>query len=76
MYTYLGLVECGRVDFLVESFGDCGTLENAILAEEEPVLEREFSEREAHDELLPWEEWPVQPAGQALRQSVNLYQHL
>jgi hypothetical protein len=36
------------------------------LAEEEPVFESEFSEREADDKALPWEEWPVQPARQAL----------
>jgi hypothetical protein len=29
------------------------------LPEEEPVLERELSEREADDEALPGEEWPV-----------------
>jgi hypothetical protein len=57
--AHLGLVKCFRVDFLVESFGDRGALKNAVLPEEEPVLERELSEREADDEALPGEEWPV-----------------
>jgi hypothetical protein len=65
-YAHLGLVECFGVDFLVESFGDRGALEDAVLAEEQPVFESEFSEREADDEALPWEEWPVEPARQAL----------
>jgi hypothetical protein len=37
------------------------------LAVEKPVLEGEFGEGEAYDEALPWEERPVEPAGQALR---------
>jgi hypothetical protein len=57
--AHLGLVKCFRVDFLVESFGDRGALKNAVLPEEEPVFERELSEREADDEALPGEEWPV-----------------
>jgi hypothetical protein len=65
--AYLRLVERFRVNFFVESFGDRGALENAILPEEEPVFESEFRKREADDEALPREEWPVQPARQALR---------
>jgi hypothetical protein len=65
--AYLRLVERFRVNFLVESFGNRGALENAILPEEEPVFESEFRKREADDEALPREEWPVQPARQALR---------
>lgn len=57
--AHLRLVERFRIDFLVESSGDRGALENAILPKEEPVFESEFSEREADDETLPWEEWPV-----------------
>ena len=55
----LRLVECFCVDFLVKGFGNCGALEDAVLAEEQPVLESELSEREADDEALPWKEWPV-----------------
>jgi len=58
-YAHLRLVERFRVDFLVKSFGDRSALENAVLPEEEPVFESEFSEREAHDKALPWEQWPV-----------------
>jgi hypothetical protein len=65
--AHLRLVERFRVDFLVESFGDRGALKDAILPKEKPVFESEFGEREAHDEALPREEWPVQPARQALR---------
>lgn len=36
------------------------------MAEEKPVLERELSERESEDELLPWKVRAVEPAGQAL----------
>jgi hypothetical protein len=65
--AHLRLIECFRVNFLVKSFGDRGALKDAILPEEEPVFESEFGEREADDESLPREEWPVQPARQALR---------
>jgi hypothetical protein len=58
-HAHLRLVERFRVNFLVKSFGDRGALEDAVLPEEEPVFESEFSEREADDEALPWEQWPV-----------------
>jgi len=52
-------------------------LQDAVLAEEKPVFESEFSEREADDEALPWEEWPVEPARQALGYvSLTLYHSL
>jgi hypothetical protein len=69
--THLGLVESGTVDFLVEGLGDGGALQDAVLAEEKPVLKSEFGEREADDQLLPGEEWPVQPAGQALEKCLD-----
>lgn len=59
------------VDFLVQRLGDRRALENAVLAEEQPVLEREFSEREADDQLLPREERPVEPASQALQEVLD-----
>jgi hypothetical protein len=58
-YADLRLVECFCVDFLVKSFGDRGALQDAVLAKEKPVFESEFSEREADNEALPWEERPV-----------------
>lgn len=64
--TYLRLIECGLINLLLERFGNCLLLEHLVLAEQKPVLEREFSEREAEDELLPWEERAVEPASQAL----------
>ena len=64
--AYLRFVESGLLDFFVEGLGYGGTFEDAILAEEEPVLEGEFSEREADDQPLPWEERPVEPEGQTL----------
>ena len=64
--AHLRLVECGLIDFLLKSFGDCLLLQHAVLAEEQPVFERKFGEGEADDELLPWEERPVEPAGQTL----------
>jgi hypothetical protein len=80
--AHLRLVERFRVDFLVEGFRDRGALEDAILPEEEPVFESEFRKREADDEALPREEWPVQPARQALRAvslrvstSATIYHH-
>jgi hypothetical protein len=58
-YADLGLVECFRVDFLVESFGDRGALQDAVLPEEKPVFEGELREREADNEALPRKQWPV-----------------
>jgi hypothetical protein len=34
-------------------------LQDAVLAEKQPVFESEFREREADDEALPWEKRPV-----------------
>jgi hypothetical protein len=64
--TDLRLVKCRLFDFFAEGFGDGGFLEDTVLAVEKPVLEGEFGEGEAYDEALPWEEWPVEPAAQAL----------
>jgi hypothetical protein len=66
MCAYLGLVECVPLNFFVEGLGDSGSLEDTVLTEEKPVFECEFCEGEANDEALPWEERPVEPAGQAL----------
>lgn len=35
---YLRLVECFLVDFLVQRLGDDGALQNAVLAEQQPVF--------------------------------------
>lgn len=59
-YAYLGLVKSFLVDFLVESLGDNGALQNTVLAEQQPVLECKLSEREADHKLPPREERPVQ----------------
>jgi hypothetical protein len=64
--VYLRLVERFLVDFLVEGLGDSSTLQDAVLSEEKPVFEGEFSERKGDNEALPWEERPVEPARQAL----------
>jgi hypothetical protein len=70
-FANLRLVECFLFNFLVKCFRDGGFLEDTVLAVEKPVLEGEMGEGEAYDEALPWEEWPVEPAGQALeRKSV------
>ena len=66
MCAYLGLVECVPLNLFVEGLGDSGSLEDTVLTEEKPVFESEFCEGEANDEALPWEERPVEPAGQAL----------
>ena len=63
---YLRFIKSFLIDFLVESLGDRSTLEDTVLAVEEPVFKGELCEREADDEALPWEERPVKPAGQAL----------
>lgn len=68
---YLRLVECFLVNFLVQRLGDDGALQNAVLAEQQPVFESEFSEREADNQLPPREERPVQPAGQALQECLD-----
>jgi hypothetical protein len=69
--AYLGFVECLLVDFLVQRLGDSRALQNAVLAEEQPVLERELGEGEADDQLLPREERPVEPASQALQEVLD-----
>jgi hypothetical protein len=66
MGAYLGFVESIPFDFLVKSLGDSSSLEDAVLTVEKPVLKGELCEGEADDEALPWEERPVEPAGQAL----------
>lgn len=68
---YLRLIECFLVDFLVQRLGDDGALQNAVLAEQQPVFQSEFSERETDYQLPPREERPVQPAGQALQECLN-----
>ena len=65
--TYLRLVKRFPFYFLVEGLGDRSALQDAVLAVEKPVFEREFGEVEADDETLPWEERPVEPAAQALQ---------
>ena len=64
--AYLRLIERLPFNFLIESLGDGGALEDTVLAEEKPVLQGELCEREADNEALPWKERPVEPAGQAL----------
>lgn len=41
-------------------------LQDLILTEREEALEEVLSKGEAHNELLPWELWPIQEACQAL----------
>ena len=60
------LVKSISVDFLFQGLRDVVPLQNTVLTEEKPVLECEFSEREAKDQLLPREERPVEPAREAL----------
>lgn len=64
--AYLGFIEGLPFNFLIESLGDGGALEDTVLAEEKPVLQGELCEREADNEALPWKERPVEPAAQAL----------
>jgi hypothetical protein len=59
------------VNLLVQRLGDSRALQNAVLAEEQPVLERKLGEREADDQLLPREERPVEPASQALQEVLD-----
>ena len=69
--AYLRFVECLLVDFLVQRLGHSRALQNAVLAEEQPVLERELGEGEADNQLLPREERPVEPASQALQEVLD-----
>ena len=64
--SYLGLVEDFLRNLARENFWWTCTLEHLVLAEGEITLEGVLGEREAQDELLPWEQWPVQGAGEAL----------
>ncbi len=66
MCAYLRFIESLSFDFLVEGLGYGSSLEDTVLTVEKPVLKGEFCEGEADNEALPWEERPVEPAGQAL----------
>jgi len=64
--VYLALVERFLVDFVLQRlWPDCAVID-AILSVQEEVLKDELSEREAYDELLPWEERSVEEACQTL----------
>jgi hypothetical protein len=47
--AYLRFVESFLFDFLIESLGDSSTLEDTVLAVEQPVFKGELCEREADD---------------------------
>jgi hypothetical protein len=54
-FADLRFLVCRLVDFFLEGFGDSFALEDAVLAEKKPVLKSELCEREAYNQLLPWE---------------------
>jgi hypothetical protein len=60
--TYLRLVESSLVNLLLERFWHRFLLEHLVLAEQEPILQRELGERESDHELFPREERAVEPA--------------
>jgi hypothetical protein len=49
-----------------ENLWRAGVLQDLVLAEREKRFEDILGEREAKDELLPWEEWPIEDARKAL----------
>jgi hypothetical protein len=49
MYTDLRFVEGSLIDLLLKRLGDLCLVENTVLAEEQPVFESKFSERECKD---------------------------
>lgn len=64
--SYLGLVEDFLGNLARENLWWTSALEHLVLAEGEIALKGVLGEGEAQDELLPWEQWPVQGAGEAL----------
>lgn len=53
-------------DFLLENLWGLGLLQDLVLAEREEAFEEVLGDGEADDELLPWEERPVEETGEAL----------
>ena len=53
-------------DFISKDLGRFSVLENAILTEREEGFEEVLADGETEDDILPWEERPVQKAGQTL----------
>ena len=64
--SYLGLVEHFLRNLARENLWWTSTLQHLVLAEGEIALKGVLGEGEAQDELLPWKQWPVQGAGEAL----------
>lgn len=71
MLSYLRLIEDFLGYFRREDLWWASGLQDLVLAEREIALESILGEGEAQDELLPWEQWPIQGAGEAL-QSVSI----
>ena len=55
----LALVEDLLGDLVLEGLGGSRLLEDLVLAEGEEAFEDVLADREAEDELLPWEAWWV-----------------
>ena len=53
-------------DFISENLGGFGVLKDAVLTEREEGFEKILADGESEDDILPWEERPVQKAGQTL----------
>lgn len=64
--SYLGLVEDFLRNLARENLWWTSALEHLVLTKGEIALKSVLGEGEAQDELLPWEQWPVQGAGEAL----------
>jgi hypothetical protein len=62
----LRLVEDFLRNLARENLGRAGVLQDLVLAEREKRFEDILGEREAKDELLPWEEGPIEDARKAL----------
>src|SRR5207237_335628 len=63
---YLALFECFLIDMTFQSFRADIALIDAVLAEEEPVLEDEPAEREANHQSFPRKKRAVEDAGEPL----------
>jgi hypothetical protein len=64
MYTTnLTLVKRGLVDFVLQLLGDLCPLQDTILTECQPVLQKILAQAEGDDKRLPGKAWAIKPSG-------------
>lgn len=69
---YLALVEDFLRNLILEDLWRTGLLEDLVLAQREETFEDVLCDGEAYNELLPWEEGPVEEARETLFSCISL----